>query len=87
VERLRQAIFSDGNDLAPRTVALISLAHRAGLLTNAFNKKDLKGRKRRIEGIINGEATGQATKEAIEAVQAAVFVACILPVITTAAVH
>jgi len=87
VERLHQAISSYSNDLAPRTVALVSLAHHAGLLKNAFDKKDLKDRKRRIEQIINGEATGQATKEAIEAVQAAVMVACILPAITSAAVH
>ena len=83
VERLRRAIFSDTDRLDPRTAVLVALAHSAGLLATAFDKKDLKGRKDRIERIIEGDALGTATKEAIEAVQAAIFVACIMPVITT----
>ena len=83
VERLREAIFTEKNDLDSRTVVLVSLAHSASLLTMAFDKKDLKGRKTRIEQIIEGDALGEATQEAIEAVQAAIFVACILPAITT----
>ena len=81
IEKLRRAIFSDVGTVEPRTAVLISLAHHAGLLPNAFDKKELKARKKRIEQIGNGEATSQATKEAIEAMQAAVFVACILPTI------
>jgi len=87
VERLRQAIFTHTDRLDPRTVVLVSLADRAGLLKMVFGKKDLKGRAERIERIVNGDATGQATKEAIEAVQAALFVACIMPVIITTATH
>jgi len=83
IERLRQAIFSEADHLDPRTVVLVSLAHSAGLLPMAFDKKDLKARKDRIERIIQGDALGQAAKEAIEAVQAAVFVACIMPAIIT----
>ena len=81
VERLRRAIFSDTDSVDPRTAVLVSLAHHAALLPNAFGKKELKARKARIEKIGNGDATSQATKEAIEAMQAAVFVACILPAI------
>lgn len=81
IERLRRAIFSDAGEVEPRTAVLVSLAHHASLLPNAFDKKELKARKKRIEQIGNGEATSQATKEAIEAMQAAVFVACIVPVI------
>lgn len=83
IERLRQAIFSEADPLDPHTVVLISLAHSAGLLPMAFDKKDLEARKDRIERIIKGDVLGQAAKEAIEAIQAAIFVACIMPAIIT----
>ena len=86
LEDLRHAIFTDTDNLDPHTVVLVSLAHSAGLLPAVFDKKDLKARRDRIERIVNGDALGQATKEAIEAVQAAVMVACILPAITAATV-
>ncbi len=69
-ERLRKAIFTETTVLDPRTVVLVSLANGADLLKVTFNKKQLKGRKKRIEKIQNGEVTGKATKEAIEANQA-----------------
>jgi len=83
IERLRQAIFTDSRDVDPRTVVLVSLANSTGLLKVVFDKKKLKGRKARIGEIINGEITGKAAKEAIEAMQAAVMVACIMPAIMT----
>ena len=83
IERLRQAIFTDSRDVDPRTVVLVSLANSTGLLKVVFDKKKLKGRKARIEEIINGEITGKAAKEAVEAMQAAVMVACIMPAIMT----
>lgn len=87
VERLRHAIFTEDNHLDPRTVVLVALANSASLLNNVFDKKDLKARKDRIARVVEGDAMAEATKEAIEAVQAAVMVAVILPTITTAAVH
>ena len=87
VEKLRQAIFTENNHLDPRTVVLVALANSASLLNNVFDKKDLKARKNRIERVVEGNAMAEATKEAIEAVQAAIMVAVILPTITTAAVH
>ena len=87
VERLREAVFTESNHLAPRTVVLVALADSAGLLNNVFDKKVLKGRKDRINRIVEGEVMAEATKAAIEAVQAAVMVAVIIPSITTAAVH
>ena len=87
IERLRQAIFTNSRDVDARTVVLVSLADSTGLLKVAFDKKELKGRKARIKEISNGEITGKAAKEAIEAIQAAVMVACIMPAITTAAIH
>jgi len=86
IERLRQAIFSEADHLDPRTVVLVSLAHSAGLLPMAFDKKDLKARKARIERILKGDALAAATQEAIAAVQAAIFVAVILPAITTSVI-
>jgi len=86
IERLRQAIFTDSRDVDPRTVVLVSLANSTGLLKVVFDKKELKGRKARIKEISDGEITGKAAKEAIEAMQAAVMVCCIVPAITTAAI-
>lgn len=83
VERLRQAIFTDTDDVEVRTVVLASLANSAGVLKAVFDKKELRDRKERIEQIVNGELTGKATKEAIEAMQAAVMMATIIPTIIT----
>ncbi|MHC4585003.1 MAG: GOLPH3/VPS74 family protein [Planctomycetota bacterium] len=84
IERLRQAIFTDSRNVDARTVVLVSLADGTGLLKEAFDKKELKGRKARIKEISNGEITGKAAKEAIQAMQAAVMVACIMPAVMTA---
>jgi len=86
IERLRKAIFTDTQDVDPRTVVLVSLANSAGLLNVVFEKKKMKGRRARIEQIINGEMTGKAAKEAIEAMQAAVMVTVIIPTLITTTV-
>jgi hypothetical protein len=83
IDRLRDAIFSEKEGLDPRTVVLVALADSGGLLRLVFDKKDLKTRKDRIARIVSGDLAAQATKEAIEAIQAAVFVACMVPAITT----
>ncbi len=77
IDRMRKAIFTDRQDIDPRTVILISLAKSAGLLNVVFDKKKLRSRKARIERIINGEITGKATNEAISAMRAVVFLVCI----------
>ena len=87
IERLRQAIFTDTADVDPRTVVLLSLANSADVLRVVFDRKMLKSRKARIEQIVNGEITGKAAKEAIQAMQAAVMVACIMPAIMTATIR
>ena len=85
IERLRQAIFTQTEDLDPRTVVLMALAHHTNLLKNAFDKKKLKERKKRIEAVVNGEVIGAATKEAVQAAQAAAAMVAIMPavVVTT----
>lgn len=81
VERLRKAIFTDAEDVEPRTTVLVSLAHHADLLKNVFDKKAMKGRKARIRQIIDGEMTGKAAKEIMDAMHAAVLAACVVPAI------
>ena len=83
IRRLEYAIFTDSRDIDPRTVVLLSLANSTGLLKIVFDKKKLKGRKARIKQIVDGEITGKAATEAIQAMQAAVMVACIMPAIMT----
>ncbi len=87
IERLRHALFTDTADVDPKTVVLVSLANAAGLLKVVFDKKQLKTRKARIEQMINGEITGKAAQEAIQAMQAAVMVACIMPAIMSTTIH
>jgi len=84
IDRLSDAIFTDTQDVDPRTVVLLSLAKSADILKVNFDKKRLKTRKKRIEQVVNGETTGKATKEAIAAMQAAVMVAVFVPVIIAA---
>lgn len=83
IERLSEAIFTDTNDLAPNTVVLVSLANSIGLLNIVFDKKELKKRRDRIEKIVNGEIVGKAATEAIQAVQAAIMSAVIIPTVVT----
>jgi hypothetical protein len=84
IGRLHEAIFTDTPDVDHRTVVLLSLASSASILPVIFDKKSLKARKARIEQVVNGEVTGKAAKEVIEAMQAAVMVACIMPAIMAA---
>jgi golgi phosphoprotein 3 len=76
--RITRAVLSDSTSLDPRTVALISLAHYSGLLGAVLSKSDLKARKARIAQVINGEVTGRAVKEVIEALQAATTAAALI---------
>jgi hypothetical protein len=86
LERLRAAVLGYTDEIEPRTVVLISLANAANLLSENLGRKEVKDRKKRIERIVNGEMTGNATKEAIAACQAAVFVAVIMPAVMMPAI-
>ncbi len=82
IERLGEAIFTNQKDIDPRTVVLLSIAHHAKLLPRVFDKRKLKEEHARIKSIVSGEMTGKATREAIEAMQAAIFVATVIPAVT-----
>jgi Golgi phosphoprotein 3 len=84
IAELKRVIFQGASDIDPRTVTLVSLAYHTGLLKIVFGRKEVKAEKARIEKIMNGDLTGKAAKEAIEAMQAVVLVACILPAIMVA---
>lgn len=81
IERLRRAIVGSSREIEPRTVVLVALAHHTGLLQRAVEKRKLKERKERIEKLIQGEIAGRATKQAVEAMQAALLAAVIVPTI------
>jgi hypothetical protein len=84
VERLRRAIFGSATDVAPRTVVVLSLAYRTDILKAVFDRKDLKRRKRRIEQVIEGDATGEVAAEVLAAIQMAVITsAAIVPIISS----
>ena len=83
INRLHSTIFTDTDDIDARTIVLLSLAKSANILPIIFGKKEIRQRKKRIEQIVNGDIAGKATKEAIEAMQAAVMIACMMPIMMT----
>jgi hypothetical protein len=83
--KLQEAIFSPREDLEPRVVVLLALANAADLLAIPFERRELRERKTRIKRIINGDLIGEATKEAVEATQAAIAAAAIVPIIAAGA--
>lgn len=80
IERLRAVVFGPARDADPRTLVLAALAHTSGLLNVVFDKGDLKRRKEHLQSLVNGELTGVAAKEAIEAFRATMMVATTVPV-------
>lgn len=86
IERMHRAIFGSDRNVDPRTTVLISIAYSSELLNQTFGRKTLKPQKKRLKQIANGDLAGKATKQVIDACQAAVIVACVIPtvVVTTA---
>ncbi|MDX1388400.1 MAG: GPP34 family phosphoprotein, partial [Acidobacteriota bacterium] len=77
LDNLRDAIFNDTATVEPEIAIVVSLANAIGLLPAHFDKKKLKGRKRRLERIAEGGLAGAATREAVQAAQAAAMAAII----------
>jgi hypothetical protein len=84
VDALRDAIFGEGADVPPRTAVMVSLANAAEFLPALFGRKEIRKQKARIQQVTNGELTGKATAEVIEAMRAAIIVATTVPAIVAA---
>ena len=82
--RLEQAIFTETPEVDQRTLVIVALARATNMLPTIFDKKKLKARKERLEQLSSGQMAGAATREAVEAMQAAIFVCTIVPAITAA---
>jgi golgi phosphoprotein 3 len=83
IKRLKTAIFTETKEVTAETAILVALANTVDLLNPIFGKKELKQRKKRMESIVKGNAANEATKAAIEQIQAVILVTCILPAVTT----
>lgn len=81
ISRLHDTVFGESQQLEARTVVLVALARAADLLSIPFDRKELKERKKRIKSIVEGNLIGEATKSAIEATQAAIAAAAMVPII------
>lgn len=78
IQRLRSAL----DDTAPvpedpRSAVILALAHGAGILDHVFDKPFLRSRKDRLAALGRLEGVPGATREAIEAAQAAVMAATV----------
>jgi hypothetical protein len=87
IERIRRALASDSREVDARTVAVISLAKCAGLLRLNLDREFLRRRKTRLEKLVRGEVIGDATQQAIQAMQAAVVAATMVPVMASTVGH
>jgi hypothetical protein len=81
IDNIEKIIFGTTTAPDPETVILISICQAAHLLPKLFDRKRLKEKKQRIKQLTEGELMGKATQEAIQAMQAAVMVATIMPAI------
>jgi hypothetical protein len=85
MDTLYKAIFGNRKTVDPETTVLVAICERTGILRHLFDRKKLKERKKWIKEIISGNLIGEATKEAVEAMQAAVMVAVIIPAVAVSA--
>jgi len=79
VERLRNVIFTDSDNVKPEDAILIALAKQNGLLRKKFDKQELKSRKDRIKMISEGSVTAKAAKEVMDAIAAVVITSVVVP--------
>lgn len=78
-------MFDPTADPEPRTAVLIALASHGGLLKANFAPDELKQHADRIKQITDGELlAARATDETIQAAQAAVSAAAMIPIMVAA---
>jgi hypothetical protein len=85
-QAMRDAVLNDSDEVQPKVAIAVALANSAKLLPQVFSKQELKGRRQRIKQLENGELVSKAAKEAVQAIEAAVMVAAIMPAITASTV-
>lgn len=85
IDRLSEAIFSDGERVGTKTAILVALAHGAGLLEIPFPNEDLETRRERIERIIAGALTADAPQPEADAIRMAGLVASMVPALVVLA--
>ncbi len=88
IERLRAAVLAPAAATRPgepsidaRTSVLLALAKSAEVLPAIFTKAEIKANKKRLEAIQKGDLVAKETREAIEALRAALIVAAVMPAI------
>lgn len=87
MSKLDTALFGGSKEIDPETVILISICNSTGILKQLFEKSKLREKKKRIKDITSGNLIGKATKDAIEAMQAAIMVAVIIPAVMVTTVN
>jgi hypothetical protein len=84
IDKMEKVIFGNSKVDDPEIIILISLCNSANLLNKIFDRKKIKAQKKRIKDLVSGNLIGKATQDAIEAMQAAVMVAAIIPAVSVA---
>lgn len=79
LERIRTAIYEPSRPVDPRTVMLVALADAADLMKVVVERNERKQIKPRVKQIVEGDVVGKATREVIQAVQAAVMMGAVMP--------
>ena len=82
IHEIKTVLLGSGRNVDPRTVTLIALAHRTGVLRRVMDKHLLRERSERLEKLASGDLAASAASEALAAMQAAVTVATIVPTTT-----
>lgn len=80
--RLRAAVMERGAKVDTRTVITLALCQGAHVLGQVFSKQELRRYKTRIKELVKGNELGDAAREAVEAMQAVIMVAVMIPAIT-----
>lgn len=83
ISRLQSVIFGDDTDIDERTLVLLALLRKSELLKIPFEAKALKNQRHRMKEICEGDLIGEAAQKTVEAAQAAMMVAVIIPAVTT----
>jgi len=83
IERLRKAIYAEVTEVDLRTTLLLSLTYNSNLLAIPFSSSELRANKHQIESIIKGDKIGEATTAVIQAIQTAIIVATVVPIVVS----